>query len=327
MRRLNRTEVAHELRRGFRDVGTFAERFRVGEPVIAFVRFRKPRELVLVRFPVKISAVHDDAADGARMPVHVFRRRVNHDVRAEFKRTAEHRRCKRVVHNQRHAVPVSDFRHFFNVEHRSRGIGNGFGKNRFRVRAKRFLNFLRGSVLIDKRYVDPELFHRHLKQIERAAVNARRADKMVARFAKIENREKRRGLPGRREHRGNAAFKRGNFRGNGIIRRILQTRVKITRRLQIEQIRHLRAGIVFERRALVNRQNARFPFLGLPAFLYAFGFDLHHFEIFGKFLEKFEKLGAQSEPTFSPNKQKNFISRKFFAFPRGKVDELKRLRS
>lgn len=87
-RGLDAPEIAHQLGGRLDDVGLFAKSLAVGETVVGRIGFRHSRELVVVGFPVKISAVDDCAADGHRMAVHVFCRRMGDDVRAEFERPA-----------------------------------------------------------------------------------------------------------------------------------------------------------------------------------------------------------------------------------------------
>ena len=58
---------------------------------------------------------------------------------------------------------------------------------------------------------------------------------MVARGADIENREERRRLAGRSEHRADAALKVGYLRGYAVVCRVLETGVEISGLLQIEE--------------------------------------------------------------------------------------------
>ena len=91
LRSLDRTEVAHELGGSLRDVGTLAESLRVGEAVVARIRFGEALELVVMGFPVEVAAIHNAAAHGSSMAVHVLGGGVRHDVNAEVDRAAENR--------------------------------------------------------------------------------------------------------------------------------------------------------------------------------------------------------------------------------------------
>ena len=69
--------------------------------------------------------------------------------------------------------------------------------------------------------------------------------------------------------KGYTAFEGGYFGGNGIVRRILQTGVKVTAVFEVEQTRHLLAGIVFESCTLINGEYAGFSLFRSPPCLYA----------------------------------------------------------
>ena len=56
------------------------------------VRLAKSRELLGMRFPIEIAAVHDTTAYARGMAVHIFGRGVRDDVRSPFERTAIDRR-------------------------------------------------------------------------------------------------------------------------------------------------------------------------------------------------------------------------------------------
>ena len=105
LRRLDRAQIAHELRRRLGDVGAFqAEALRVHHAVVALVGRREPRELVGVGVPIKAARIHDDASDGGAVAVHVLGGGVGHDVGAPLDGPAQHRRGEGVVHDERHAM-------------------------------------------------------------------------------------------------------------------------------------------------------------------------------------------------------------------------------
>ena len=91
LRRLDRTEVAHELCGCLRDVSALAESLRIGEAVVARIRFGEALETIVVSFPIKVAAIHNATTDCHGVAVHVLGRGVGHDVNAEFDRTAENR--------------------------------------------------------------------------------------------------------------------------------------------------------------------------------------------------------------------------------------------
>ena len=95
-------------------------------------------------------------------------------------------------------------------------------------------------------------------------------------FAKklLKDREEVRGLTRRGEHGSAATFKLADLRGHKIIRGVLQTRVKVTGFLQVEELAHELARIVFPRGALIDRDLARLRGAGMIAALNASGFEL-----------------------------------------------------
>ena len=95
-------------------------------------------------------------------------------------------------------------------------------------------------------------------------------DHMVSIFTDIEDGIIVGCLPGRGQHRRCAAFELTDFLCHKVIRRILQPGIEISAVLQIKEPAHLVACIVFECRALINRQHPGFSFLWLPAGLDTF---------------------------------------------------------
>ena len=87
---------------------------------------------------------------------------------------------------------------------------------------------------------------------------------MVACLADVEDSIEIRCLSARCQHGGYTAFEGGYLGCNGIVRRILQTGVEVTAVFEVEQTRHLLAGIVFESCTLINGGvRGVLPFLGV----------------------------------------------------------------
>ena len=251
LRGLNRAEIAHQLDSRLRDIRTReAEALSICHAVITLVGRTQTGVFVRVLRPVKFAGINDRAADGARVAVHVFCRRVYDDICAPFKRAAVDGRCKRVVHNQRNAAPVRGRREFFDIQNGQRRVCNRLAIHGLCVGPKCGVQFLRRAVRIDKRDLDAHALHGDGKKIEAAAINARRTDQMVTRADNIEHREEDRCLPGGRQHGSRTALKRGDTRRDGVVRRVLQAGIKIAARLKIEEFAHFGAALVFERGAL-----------------------------------------------------------------------------
>ena len=97
---------------------------------------------------------------------------------------------------------------------------------------------------------------------------------MIAAASDVEDREEVRGLTRRGEHGSAATFKLADLRGHKIIRGVLQTCVEVTGFLQVEELAHELARIVFPRGALIDRDLPRLRVAGMIAALNASGFDL-----------------------------------------------------
>ena len=86
--------------------------------------------------PVKIPAVHDAAADGHGVAIHVFRRGVGHDIGAPLKGTAVDRRCKRIVDDERHALGMGRAGKFLNIQDNQGRVCDSLAEYGLRVGAE-----------------------------------------------------------------------------------------------------------------------------------------------------------------------------------------------
>ena len=279
LRRLDRTEVAHELCGSLRDVGPLTESLRIGEAVVARIRFGEALETVVVCFPVEVAAIDNATTDGHSVAIHVLGRGVGHDVNAEFDRTAENRGREGVVDDHRNAVLVGEISEALEVQDLACRVCDGFAEDALGVRAESLFDFFVGSVLVNECAFDAELLHRHGEEVARTAVNSGSADEVVAGFANVEDGVEVCGLTGTREHGCDTAFESGDLVGDGVVSRVLQTGVEVATGLQVEQVGHVIGGFVLERGALVDGENARFAVFRLPTALNAKSFDLGHFRI------------------------------------------------
>ena len=269
LRRLDGTEVAHELGSSLRDEGALAECLRVSKAVVARIRFGEALETVVVCFPVEVAAIDDAAAHSRSMAVHVLGGRMRHDVYAEFNRAAENRSRERVVDNHRNAVLVSEIGKALEVQNLAGRVCNSFTEEALGVRAEGLLDFFVAGILVHERAFDAELLHRNGEEIARTAVDGARADEVVAGFADVEHRVEVSCLTGTCEHRSHTAFESGDFGSHGVVRRVLQTGVEVAASLQVEQVGHGVAGFILESGALVDGEDARFAVFRLPAALHA----------------------------------------------------------
>ena len=86
------------------------------------VRLAKSRELLGMRFPIEIAAVHDTTAYARGMAVHIFGRGVRDDVRSPFERTAIDRRGERIIDDQGYAMIMGDAGELLHVQYHTPGL-------------------------------------------------------------------------------------------------------------------------------------------------------------------------------------------------------------
>ena len=278
---LLRADVAHELDARLHDVGRAAEPLRVDHAVVGRVGRAELGEFAVV--PVEVAAVHDGAAGGLGVAVHVFGGGVGHDVGAPFDGPAEDRRGEGVVHDERHALGVGDPRQLLEVGDRERGVRDGFGEERLGVRTEGGGEPGFVGVLVDEGERDAHLLHGDGEEIEGAAIDGRGADDMVARLAEVEDGEKRGRLAGGGDQRADAAFERGDLVLDAFEGGVAQARVEMAGNFQVEELAEVVGGVVLEGGALEDGQHARLAVLGLPAGLHATRFDVL-FRIHGELL-------------------------------------------
>ena len=131
-----------------------------------------------------------------------------------------------------------------------------------------------GNVVINIHNLDAHALHGHGEQVGRTTVDGRKADEVLPRRRDVQHRHQARRLTGRRAHRTDTAFESGDFLLDGIHRRIGNTGVHMPRRRQVEQLAEMLGGVVFIRRALIDRQHARIAVFRLPTALDALGVDM-----------------------------------------------------
>jgi len=191
------------------------------------------------------------------------------DIRAEVEGAAVDRSRERVVDDERHPVRMREARELLDVEHDERGVRERLGENGLGVRPESLGQINLRQIGIDEREVDAHALHRHGEEIRRPPVERGGGHDVIARPGDVEDGEEVRRLPGGREHRGRAALQFADLRGDGVARRVLQPGVEIAARFEGEELAHVLAAVVLERRALDDGQDAGLARLRLPAALHA----------------------------------------------------------
>lgn len=267
LRRLDGTEVAHQLCRCLGDVCHLAECLRVGQPVVRGVGLGQSGELVGMCVPVEIAAVDDCSAHTHGVSVHILGRGVGHDVGSPFKRTAVDRGSERVVDNQGYPVAVGDACELLDVEHLYARVGDGLAEEGFGVRTEGLADFLFAGISVDEGAVDAHLFESDTEEVERAAIDCRGTDEVVAGFTDVVDGIEVGCLSRGGQHGAHAAFECGNLGCHGVVGRVLQTGIEIAVLFQVEEACHLFAAAIFEGGALVDGEYTRLSVLGCPSCL------------------------------------------------------------
>ena len=171
---------------------------RVDDAVVARIGVDEVLGNAARRRPVEVAAVDDDAADRRPVAADPLRRRVDDDVGAVLDRLRE-QRGEGVVDDDRHALGVGRRRRSprmsCDVEARvADGLEeHGLGAARRSPAAK-----FSGSSPSTNFTVDAELGQRVVEQVVGAAVEAARADDVVARAGEVEDRQRLGRLAGAR---------------------------------------------------------------------------------------------------------------------------------
>jgi len=217
--------------------------------------------------PVEISAVHDAAAHGQGVAVHIFGGGVGHDIGPPLKGTAVDGRGEGIVHDQRNSVLMGQTGKFFNIQDHQGRVGDGFPEHCLCVWAERLLDLLLRRVRIHQSHVDALFLHGHCKQVGGAAVNGSGAYNMIPGAADIKNGKVIGSLAGGGQHGSHASLQLADFLCHCVVGGVGQSRIKISVLLQIEQTAHLLAAGIFKCSALVNGQHSGLSVAGIPASL------------------------------------------------------------
>ena len=247
--------------------------------MVAIIGRAKTGKLLRVLRPVKPSAVYDAAADRRAVSVHILCGRMRDDIRTPLKGAAVNRRSEGVINDERNAVRVCRLSESFNIKHGKRRVCDRLAKDRFCVGAESSIQLFVRAVGRNKGKVDAHLLHRNREEVEGTAVNGGGCDHVVSTGSNVEYRIEVCGLTRRGQHSGSTALKLADLRGNEVIRRVLESGIKIAGSLKIKELSHILARRVFEGRALNDGNLSGLAVSGGITALHAFGFDfeVRHF--------------------------------------------------
>ena len=272
---LNRAEIPHQLGGGLGDVGPLqTEALRVGDAVVALIRRTQAGELVGVLCPVKPAGIHNAAADGAGVAVHVLGGGVGHDVRAPLDGPAVHRGGEGVVHDEGHAVGVGGGGELLNVQYREGGVGDGLAEHRFGVGPEGGVQLLRRAVRGDEGHLQAHALHGHGQKVVGAAVDGAGGHHMVPAGGDVEYGVEVGRLAGGGEHGRRSSLQGGDLGRHGVAGGVLEAAVEVALGLQVEELPHVFAGIIFEGSGLDDGDLPGLPVAGGIAPLDADGLQM-----------------------------------------------------
>ena len=154
---------------------------------------------------------------------------MGNDICTPLNRSAINRSGEGVIHNKRNTMRMRRTSKTFQIQNRQSGVCNSFTKYRFSVGLKSSLELLFRTGRAYKSAFQTHTLHCVSKQVVRSSIDCRRCHNVVSIARNIKDGKKVSRLTRRGEHSCCSAFKFSNFCRHIIIRRILQTSIKIAR--------------------------------------------------------------------------------------------------
>ena len=268
-------QVPHELDGRLGDVGPLqTEALGVGDPVVALVRGGQAGELVGIGVPVKLAAVHDGAAHGEGVAVHILGGGVGDDVTAPLEGVAVHRGGKGVVHDEGHAVGVGRLGKLLDIQDGEGRVGDGLAKDRLGVGPEGGVQLLLRALGIHEGELDAHALHGDGKQVKGPAVDGGGGDDVVSAACNVEDGIEVGRLPGGQQHGGGAPLQGADLGRHRIVGGVLESGIEVTAGLQVEQLAHLLAGLIAEGGGLDDGEIAGLAVAGPVTGVEAVGGDL-----------------------------------------------------
>jgi hypothetical protein len=204
-RRQGRADVAQQLHPQLDDEGQRPEGLGVADAVVRRIGLDEVRE-ARARRPVERAAVDHHSADAGAVAADPLGGRVDDDIGTVLDRLGDDRR-EGVVDEERQVLRVRGIGDGANVGHVEARVADRLEVVGLRVLIGRGGEVTR-IVALDPAHLDPEARQRVGEQVVRAAVEARRADDVVAGARQVEDGQRLRRLPRRQPERADAALER-----------------------------------------------------------------------------------------------------------------------
>ena len=188
LRRLDRTQVTHQLGSTLGDERTFqAKTLCVGNTVVAVIRSTQAGELIGVLGPIKLTGIHNTTAHSRTVTVHVLRGGMGNNIGAPLNGSAVNRCGKGVVNDERKTIVVGSLRKDLDIQHVQRRVSNGLTKDKLGIRTDGRTDFFVGRVRTDEGSLNAHTFHGNTDQVESTTIDCRAGHNVVTARADIEH--------------------------------------------------------------------------------------------------------------------------------------------
>ena len=221
--------------------------------MIGHIWLGEASKLIMLRFPIKVTAIHDHTTHLYTMSIHILGGRVCDDIRSELKRTAVDRRRDRIIYNQWYSMLVRDTCYALNVQDTYIRVGKRLTKNEFGIWTESSRPLLITSILINKSNLDTHLREGYAKEVIGTTIDTCGGDHVITRLTDIKARKKVGCLTRRSQHTSHATFHRSNLCSRGIIGGVLKTSIKIARIFKVKETTHLLARLILKCGTLNDR--------------------------------------------------------------------------
>ena len=185
--------------------------------------------------PVEAAFLDHYAADSRAVSADPLRKGVDDEVRAVVKRPQKRRRRKRGVHDERKVVPVRDFRILLYVRDVKGGVADRLDKEKPSLLVYRRFD---GPKVVDggEVHLDARVREDRVELAERAAVEVRGSDNLVASAGDVRDGEEDRRRAGGERLRSRAALERRDALGEDVVRRVHEASVDVAKLPETEEV-------------------------------------------------------------------------------------------
>ena len=206
------------------------------------------------------------------------------------------------------------------VQHREGGVGDGLTEDGLGIGAEGRIQLLLRAVRGDEGELHAHFLHGDGEEVVGPAVDGAAGHHVVAAGGDVEHGIEVGGLPGGGEHGGSAALQLGDLFGDLVAGGVLQAAVEIALSLQVKELAHLLAGVVFKGSGLDDGDLAGLAGARAVAALNAEGFDSFHGGLFSLFVGSLPLSAARGTRILLISRACAAWTRGYFS-PAGKVTD------